>query len=188
MRAAHMAKKKKHGSIGVALLIVSLVLACGSAVAYMFAKTDVTANSFEKAAVSCSVQEIFDGVEKSSIAVRNTSNIPTYLRVRLVSYWVNEQGEVMAKPSELPEFTPAAGWVAQGRNTWCYCGLIGVGETTPNLLADGSAMALRKEDGYFQVVEVFADAIQGEPAEAVKTSWNVTVDENGVITGAQSTG
>ena len=44
-------------------------------------------------------------------------------------------------------------------------------------------MVLQKEDDLFQVVEVFADAIQSQPAKSVEEIWKVTVGANGEITG-----
>ena len=39
-----------------------------------------------------------------------------------------------------------------------------------------------KDEYYLQKVDVFAEAIQAIPAEAVKSSWKVSVDANGNIT------
>lgn len=191
MKTEDKAKKKKRISTGIILLVVSLAVTCGITLAYMFTKSDVTVNKFEKAVIACEVKETFaDGTSKTSVAVTNNSNIPAYLRVRLVSYWVSEDGEqdkIMAKPSALPKFELADGWIDQGNNTYCYNKAIPVNGTTPNLLAEGSVITLREEDGLVQVVEIFADAIQGEPAKKVMESWKVTVDENGVITVPQET-
>jgi hypothetical protein len=39
----------------------------------------------------------------------------------------------------------------------------------------------KDENGYSQVVEVFAEAIQSKPLSAVTDSWGVNVDSNGNI-------
>lgn len=185
MKCEDKAKRKKYISAGLVLLAVSLAAVCAVTIAYMFSKSAATVNEFEKATVSCVVVEEFDGTEKSRVAVKNTSNIPAYLRVRLVSYWVNDKNEIMAKPSAMPQFVTAQGWLPQGNNTYCYTKKVDPKESTPNLLAEG-VIVTREEDGLLQVIEVFADAVQGDPSKTVEESWKVTVDKNGVIIGIKS--
>lgn len=50
-------------------------------------------NSFIPAEVSCNVEEVFDGKEKSVIKVENTGSIDTYVRVRLVYIWLTPPTE-----------------------------------------------------------------------------------------------
>ena len=54
--------------------------------------------------------------------------------------------------------------------------------TTPNLLASGKTITLATDGDYYQVIEIFAEAIQGAPANAVTSSRGVTLDSNGNIT------
>lgn len=72
---------------------------------------------------------------------------------------------------------------AQENNTYVYYKPVGVQESTPNLLQAGTVMVLQEEDDLFQVVEVFADAIQSQPPKSVAESWKVTSGANGEITG-----
>lgn len=155
------------------VLVLVLVLLCGTAFALMFRRTSEMRNQFEAARVSCDVTEKFDGTIKSSIAVRNTGNIDAYLRLRLVSYWVDSNGNIVSKPTQLPTISPANGWLSGPDNTYYYPQPVAPGDTTLNLLSTG--LTLVEEDGYLQVVEVFADAIQSKPAEAVTGSWGVTL-------------
>ena len=167
------------------LLACSLTLTItllGSVFAYMFKQTEEVTNDLVPARVSCVVQETFDGTVKSSVAVKNTGNIDAYLRVRPVSYWVNAEGNIVGKKSSMPGFTVADGWIKGTNDTYYYNTPIAPGASTPNLLA--SSITLASEDGYRQVVEVFAEAIQSKPTGAVTSSWGVTLDENGTITKA----
>ena len=153
-------------------LLVSLILVCGITVAYLYRATGDVTNEFVKGYVDCEVQENFNGTEKSSITVENTGNVMAYLRVRLVSYWVNKSGEIVAKASEMPTFTPAADWYSAGNDTYIYTKPVAPGGSTGDLLGSGSSITLQTStEGYQQVVEVFADAIQSEPADAVKDAW-----------------
>lgn len=181
-----MKKRKILSIILIAALIVDVLL-CGTVIAYMFRQTEYKDNQFTPAQVSCSVSELFDGVKKTSIQVQNTGNIDAYLRVRLVSYWVriteNGMTEIVAKPSVMPQINIASGWIPGSNNTYYYQSAVDPNAFTGNLLS--SAIQLEKDDdGYLQVIEVFAEAIQSEPKNAVTDSWRVTVDSNGNITDA----
>lgn len=174
--------KKSLSPFGILVFVFSFLLILGGTLAYMFARSDPAENHFSEAVVSCSVSECFDGTAKTSITVTNTGNIPAYLRVRLVSYWVNESNEIIGKPAQVPGFIPGEGWIDLGDQTYCFCEAIAPNAAAPDLLSEGTSMILAQEDGCFQVVEIFADAIQGAPAEAVTESWGVTVNSQGIIT------
>lgn len=169
----------------IASLAISLIL-CGMVLAYMFRQTEYEDNQFTPANVSCEVVEEFDGTQKTSIQVQNTGNIDAYLRVRLVSYWVDSNGNIVAKPSSMPEITLADGWIKGSNNTYYYQS--SVSSVAPNnftgeLLSEPIILQ-KDENGYLQVVEVFAEAIQSIPANAITNSWNLSLDINGNITAA----
>jgi hypothetical protein len=173
--------KRKILKIVILILSIILLLLCGTAFALMYRQTQPLNNQLEAAFVACDVEEDFNGETKTRIAIKNTGNIDAYLRVRLVSYWVDSNGKIVSKPSQMPAVTEAAGWVVGSDNTYYYSKPIAPGGITPNLLDVN--MTLDETDGYLQVVEVFADAIQSKPAEAVTGSWGVTITD-GVITKA----
>ena len=163
----------------IASLVVSLIL-CGTVLAYMFKQTEYKNNEFIPATVSCKVVEEFDGKQKTSIKVQNTGNIDAYLRVRFVSYWVDSDGNVVAKPSSMPEINMAAGWLKGENNTYYYKTPVSPTNQTESLLS--SPITLEKDaDGYMQVIDVFAEAIQSKPHNAVSDSWGVVIDSNGHI-------
>ncbi len=167
-------KKRKINKLLLAISILVFVLTVGITLGFMFRETEPVDNKFERAVVSCEVVENFDETTgiKSSITVKNTGNISAYLRVRLVSYWVDADGNIAGKPSEMPLFTLAEGWQQTSTDTYEYNNPISPNEFTPNLLANGTTMELAEDtDGYTQVVQVFAEAIQSDPANA-KDSWN----------------
>lgn len=171
---------------GLVILVLVLALAVGGVYSYMFARTEDAANELTPATVSCTVDETFKDNKKSSITVQNTGKVDAYLRVRLVTYWVNDAEEIVAKPSAGLTVNVADGWLAGTDNTYYYRRPVKPGETTDNLLKD--VITLVSEDGYKQVIEVFAEAIQalGTTDEgnvpAVEDAWGVTVGADGVIT------
>lgn len=176
--------KTKKLILPAALVLLIVLLLCGTVYALMFRQTEVVENKFSTAKVSCEVQEVTneDVSEKTSIKVKNTGNIPAYLRVRIVSYWVQEvEGEtkIAAKASSVPEITPGTGWIKASDNTYYYSSPVEADQLTGELLS--SKMELAKEDGYLQVVEVFAEAIQSKPGNSVESSWGVKLDGEGNI-------
>ena len=109
----------------VIVLAVVLVLLCGTSMALMFRQTSLMTNAFETAIVDCVVYEETDSgsvtaMSKSSIKVKNTGNIPAYIRLRFVSYWVDADGNIVGKASEMPSIPyDQSTWFEQ--NGMYYC-------------------------------------------------------------------
>ena len=165
-------------------LLLAVVTICGIAYAYMFTRSEQMKNEFTPADVMCEVVESFNNTsgEKSSIKVENTGKIDAYIRVRLVSYWVDNKGNIVAKASEMPAVNITDDWIKdEAESTYYYKSTVAPGDLTKELLGD--IMILKKDEvnGYYQVVEVFAEAIQSLPVDAVTNSWEVTLTD-GCIT------
>ena len=174
--------------------LFTVILLCGVTVAFLIKQTEKKVNEFSVATVTCEVHEKTDimgdateGTQnantKASIKVKNTGNIEAYLRVRLISYWVQEKdGELqrVGKTSKMPAVSMAEDWVKGSDNTYYYIKPVQPGEFTSELLKEGIVLA--EEEGYQQVVEVFAQAIQANPTDAVTEAWGVNVDSSGNIT------
>ena len=52
--------------------------------------------------------ESFDGTTKTNVDVVNDSNITAYIRVKLVTYRVNDAGQHIGGTAAIPSFTPGA--------------------------------------------------------------------------------
>lgn len=176
---------KKYGILSriPVTVIAIVVLLCGTVMAYMLRQTEYKDNQFITAEVSCEVAEDFDGQQKTSIQVKNTGNIDSYIRIRLLSYWVDDKGDTVSKPSAELQIEATSEWVKGSNDTYYYKSPVAPNALTSNLLS--SAILLEKDDnGYLQVIEVFAEAIQSKPEDAVPESWGITLDSNGNITAA----
>ena len=178
--------RKKLRNTAIVLAIILLML-CGTAVALMVWQTGFVSNQFESARVDCVVHEATDSgsatggemrvSSKTEIKVENTGNIPAYIRLRLVSYWVDGDGNIVGKPSVMPSIPyDTDNWIKKG-DTYYYKGTVDPTGFTPDLLEDNASIVLAKDDGCYQVLDVFADAIQGEPDSAVTNSWGVTLKD-----------
>lgn len=153
------------------ILFVGLITA---GMAYYLQETGGKTASYLLASVSCEIHEEFDGQTKTSIKVQNTSNVPVYIRVRLVSYWQTPSGKIAGRSSPPLTIKPGTGWTAaeEGDNTWIYSKPVEPNEETGNLLG-GNLTPTEDAEGYIQVVKVLAEAIQ-EDAARTAWKWNPT--------------
>ena len=169
-------KRSGHAGRRLAALLISAALiaaiAVGGTVAWLSAKTSPTVNTFTPSHVSCSVEESFDGKTKSSVNVLNTGDTEAFIRVKLVSYRVNEQCQHIGGTSDIPAFTPGENWVEKGG---CYYYTLPVkpGEKPVADLIESIELtgSYNDPDGGSQVIEVMAEAIQSGPEAAVKAAW-----------------
>lgn len=169
----------KRKTILVALFLVTvLLMSIGSVGAYMRKQTEIVENVIVPAEVSCVVNETFQGDKKTNITIKNTGDIEAYLRLRLVTYWVDSNGDILFKesPTLKVDFNNDY-WIKLG-DIYYYKEPIQPDESTKNLLNVGKSIQLGVDsEGNRQVVEVFAEAIQSKPEEAVENSWKVTVTD-----------
>ena len=178
-------KRRKKANRRIGILILSLLLiaaaAIGGTMAYLTAETPQVVNTFTPAEVTTEITEDFDGKVKERIEVKNTGDIAAYIRVKLVTYRVNEAGNPIGGAAEIPAFDLGTNWREYG-GYYYYTLPVDSNESTPNLIGDGSQIELEDygtdlsdPDGGKQVIEVMAEAIQSEPVQAVGEAWGVRI-------------
>lgn len=175
-------RNNKTGTLFLSLLLV-VTLAISGTLAYLVTKSDPVENKFTPSHVACQVTENFDGTTKSNVNVTNTGDTDAYIRVKLVSYRVNAQGQHIGGTAAVPSFTPGENWKLHTDGYYYYTLPVAPGEEPKADLIGSIDLtgSYDDADGGKQVIEVMAEAIQSGPADAVGKSWGVTV-ENGVIT------
>lgn len=164
-------------------LILSLclifALAVGTTFALLKANTEPVTNTFTAAKSGTDIVEKLDGSQKTSIAVKNTGTAVSYVRVKLVMNWVDDNGNVSAEPVNItPSIT--ADWFEQDGIYYYKMPVAAKGETT-NLLQTPITQDAAPV-GYHLEVTVLAESIQAAPSKAVTDSWGVGVDSNGYLT------
>lgn len=179
-------KKKK---IILLILAVTFLLAADCVtIAYMFRHSDPLENNFIPARVFCEVKETFDeetGV-KSSVTVRNTGNVKEFLRVRLISYWVDDEGNIVGVPSEMPEVSyDTSKWIKGSDDTYYCKAPVLKDEFTPELLTAPVQLKYPPEETYYQVLEIIPEAIQSNPKAAAEEAWGTTFTILGEISTVQ---
>lgn len=192
--------KKVKGRLPHLLIIAALLAVVGisGAIAYMFRQSAGITNTFVPANVDCQVQETFANNLKSSVKVENTSNVDAYIRLRVVTYWQDSKGNIVAMTSPEIKFSgewkyDSEKWIYDKTNqTFYHKDPVKAGAMTEELLkldSDFKGITLEPKQvtvnkityDYYPVVTFIAEAIQSQPAKAVSESWNVTIGDDGRI-------
>lgn len=170
-------------------LILSLclifALAVGTTFALLKANTAPVTNTFTAAKSGTDIVEKLDGSQKTSIKVQNTGTAVSYVRVKLVMNWVDENGNVSAEPVNItPSITD--NWFLKD-GIYYYKMPVAAKDFTTNLLQADSPITepADKPAGCHLEVTVLAESIQAAPSKAVEGAWTaVKVGSDGSLTPA----
>lgn len=170
----------KRSLVLVVSLVALLLVVAGGTLAWLTAQDSVS-NTFAPAHVSCTVTEDFNGTVKSNVNVTNTSDIDAFIRVKLVTYRENSDGDRIGGTAEIPTFTPGDGWVKYG-DFYYYTKPVAPQQQPKEALIGSITLkgSYDDADGGKQVIEVMAEAIQSQPDRAVGQAWGVKIAPNSV--------
>lgn len=167
--------KRRFSAKLIALCTALVILVCGTigvTVAWLISKDQPVVNTFSTSFVQCEVNkgQSADGILKG-VTIKNTSDISAYIRIRLVSNYKDENGNILANKGQakLPTVSQD-NWIKIGEYYYCKTP-VAAGSDTPVLIDD-----FKLEND--QTVDVLAEAIQSEPTSAVSDAWNVEVSGN----------
>lgn len=176
-KAASCGQKKIHLNGRLTAMVIAtvmlLALAIGGTVAWLTDTSPAVVNTFTPSQVKCEVEETFNnktGV-KSNVKVQNTSDIPAFIRVKLVTYRTNGKGQHIGGTASVPAFTPGEGW--QEHNGYYYY----TQPVQPQAFTGILIEQIKLQDPYLdadggrQAIDVMAEAIQSVPEAAVKEAW-----------------
>lgn len=159
--------------------------------AFMFKKV-WSDDSFIPAVVTCEVYEKLDdtsiggntsmihkGDIKKDIRVKNTGNYPAYIRVMLISYWVNDDGNVVGESSQIPSLSLKENWFKGDDDIYYYQNIVDANAFTGFLSDEIQLEKKMDKEGnvLYQRVDILAEAIQAKPVDATIESWNVKMNE-----------
>ena len=154
------------------LLALALILVCtvGGTVAYLVTHTDPVVNTFTPGEVSCQVEEKFEGNNvKTEAVVKNTGNVPAYIRVAVVANTIDAQGNITGMADLSEGWLNDEYWTKIG-DFYYYKGVVQPGDVTANLLTvDGIDLTGIQ-------VTILASAIQSMPDDAVNEAWKMSYD------------
>lgn len=181
---------KKHSLIiSIAAAVIAVSIGCGAVFAFMSASTKGTTNKFVAAKVDVTVVEKIENNIKSSIKAQNNGTCSAYMRLKIVPYRVNDLNQRIGGNATIPEFELGADWIDAGDGTYIYKKAVAAGSMTGDLIKSGTDGMVLIEyddmDGGKQAVEIIAEAIQAQPADAASSSWNVNIVD-GIITSVKA--
>ena len=153
-----------------ALLALVLILVCtvGGTVAYLVTHTDPVVNTFTPGKVSCQVNEEFneDNTVKTKAVVKNTGNVPAYIRVAVVANTIDAQRNITGMAT-LEGWLNTAKWT-EVDGFYYYKGVVQPGDVTANLLTAAGIDLTGIQ------VTILASAIQSMPDDAVNDAWKMS--------------
>lgn len=162
-------KKTLTALVSVALL---LLVGSGSTLAYLFTNTDSVKNTFTPAQVSCAVVENDQAYtsntvnitnnNKSNVTIKNTSNVPAYIRAAIVVTWKKADGTVYAVSPKASEYHLEIGtdWTKSG-DFYYFKSDVDADHSTSALIISAYQNS-NAPTGYYLSIEIVAEAIQAE--------------------------
>ena len=171
------------------------ILACAAvsgSLAWLISTPEPVVNTFTPGVVTIQVDEKFNGTTKSDVSIKNTGDVPAYIRVALVPAWVDDEGNIAAKPASLEQLDNdcniAWGKVGNGYEDDWFIGSDGFYYCKTVIEPDGSTPILIKsctvKDGehkYDFELQIIASAVQSLPTSTVGEVWPVVVGPDGTL-------
>ena len=153
--------------------VLLLALAIGGTLAWLSTKDAPIQNKFLPTKVTCEVTEKFNGTtgEKTDVNVKNTGTIDAFIRVKLVTYRTNDQGQHIGGTASLPNFTLGKGWVKYGDYYYYTLPVAPKEKPEADLISSITLESYTDVDGGHQAIDVMAEAIQSVPEAAVNAAW-----------------
>ena len=178
--------------IAFCVCILSCAAVSGS-LAWLISTPGPVVNEFTPGEVTIQVDETFDDehTTKQNVSIKNTGNVPAYIRVALVPAWVDDEGNIAAKPASLELNDDCniawgkdgSGYEADwfiGSDGFYYCKtVIEPGASTPILIK--SCTVKGEEHEYDFELQVIASAVQSLPTSTVEKVWPVVVSTDGTL-------
>lgn len=160
-----------------AVLLLSMILligiAVGTTVAFLVARTEPMKSTFEYAKVSCEVTG-----SKENVQIKNTGNTAAYIRATYVVTWRDADGKVAVSVPGGYSYTLTENlgnnWKKGTDGYFYYTSPIVPGNSTLDSLLTCN-VTYPDNPEYTLSVEILAEAIQSEPAEAVQQAWGATI-------------
>lgn len=187
-------------SIIIASVMLLLLVAVGTTIAYIFTETEPVENTFNPSKVSCAVVE--KGYEpvsgeiqnisdiKSNVQIKNTGDTDAYIRVAVVVNWMDEAGTKVwaTKPVENTEYSityaNTTNWVKGSDDYWYYTKSVPPtdGSNLTDILIKNATQNKEGPKGtdgtqYYLSIEIVASAIQSTPETVVKEQWRSGISD-----------
>lgn len=184
-----MKNNKRKVSILTVCLLLTVLIAVGSTIAYIFTSTGPVTNTFTPVTPETIIDEDFQEI-KENVSIRNSGKVDSYIRVKIAITWQDKNNNVYYKEPVLGEdytitYTSDTNWVQGNDGFWYYKKFVPAGQSTSVLISEAKWLKKCENEAYPLDIEILSQAIQSTPDEAVAV-WNndkVTVTGNsGILT------
>ena len=187
-----MQKNKTGWRIGfpaaAAIILVCALALVGLVYAALRDTTSPVVNNLDPVVVTCLVNETFDGQTKTNVSVKNTGDIPAFIRVKVVLNWTDSDGYetwfngsadygVSATLASPLNWTNENGSATIDDGYWYYNGIVQPNADTADLIASISeqfSAAVEDNPEYHLKVTILAEALQAAPLTAAEEEWGMT--------------
>lgn len=180
-----MKKRNKHNKYLLLLASLALVVTAviGTTLAYLVSSPPAVTNTFTPGKITSKVDEELVNGKKSNVKIQNTGNGDAYIRAKVVITWQDADGNVLAEqPVKGTDYTingsPDSYWF-ESDGFFYWNSKVPAGQSTGVLIKELKQSETKETDRHLHV-EILAEAIQAEPAEAVEGAWKAVkvVDGN----------
>ena len=170
----------------ILIFVAALVLiAAAGTIAWLKSTPLPIVNNMIPGEVTVEVEETFDGVEKTDVSIVNTGNIKAFIRVALVIYMTDENGNIVGRQITREDLDIT--WPEDFEQNWFlgadgffYCReCIEPLENTP-VLIERCVLPVGEYE-YTPVLHIIAEGIQSAPETAVTEAWPAVIVQNGSL-------
>lgn len=155
---------------GAILAVLLLTISVGGTLAYLVTSTQPVVNVFTPANEGTTIQETFENNVKSSVTIKNTGNIPVFVRVKVVANWYKD-GAIVAPWTDNINYNNAS-WT-KNDDYYYYNTAVAADTSTANLFADAytySAEEVPVKGAHLEMT-IIHQSIQAEPTSAAREAW-----------------
>lgn len=160
----------------LATLVLLAALAVGGTLAYLTDSDAPVENTFLPGKVTTSVVENTENGVKSHVKIRNTGDVPAYIRSSVAVSWQDDKGNLLGKaPVAGTDYTitwTMTGWEQGADGFYYYKTPVLPGDATDVLCTDCRPIPDRTPEGYHLAVEIIGSGIQSVPAYVVAEHWS----------------
>ncbi len=177
--------RKRTGAVVLSFLLL-LTFTIGGTLAYLVTTSEEIENTFTPSYVDNEIKEDFKDkdTEKNNVKVKNTGDIPAYIRATVIAYWQNTEtnlpygGQVPVETEDYTMIWTKDGWKKGEDGYYYYLSPVAAGEETGVLFTACKPIAEKVPEGYTLVVEVLAQSIQADGVDAsgkkpVELAWGI---------------
>ena len=175
---------KKFLALVICLNLV-IMLAVGGTLAYIFTSTDPVVNTFQPVTPGIEVEEPgWNKIVKQDVTIKNTGQVESYIRVKVVVTWKNGTDIYPVDPVEDKDYSleyDSADWEKGTDGFWYYKKAVLPEDSTSVLIKSATWLKACVDTNYKLSIEILSQAIQSTPDEAVESVWPVDAN-SGTLT------